>query len=54
MSALDSMGQSYTTKESVHHATLKSFAREQMEKGTDIPVTLFGLYSGFTTKISKS
>tara|TARA_R110001583_G_scaffold12142_2_gene54050 strand:+ start:2821 stop:3384 length:564 start_codon:yes stop_codon:yes gene_type:complete len=54
MSALDSMGQSYTTKEGVHHATLKSFAREQMEKGTDIPVTLFGLYSGFTTKISKS
>ena len=50
---LDDLGQSYTTKESVHHATLNSFAKEQMEKGTDIPMQLFGLYSGFITKITK-
>ena len=41
------------TSESVHHATLKAFVREQMEKGTDIPTDLFGLYSGFKSKISK-
>ena len=50
---LDDLGQSYTPKESVHHATLNSFAKEQMEKGTDIPMQLFGLYSGFITKITK-
>ena len=27
--------------------------KEQIEKGTDIPEKLFGLYSGFKTKISK-
>lgn len=41
------------TKEAVHHSTLRAFAREQIEKGTDIPTDLFGLYSGFKTKISK-
>jgi len=41
------------TRESVHHATLKAFAKEQIEKGTDIPTDLFGLYSGFKTKIAK-
>lgn len=43
----------HDTKESVHHSTLRAFAKEQIEKGTDIPTDLFGLYSGFKTKISK-
>ena len=29
------------------------YMKEQIEKGTDIPTDLFGLYSGFKTKISK-
>ncbi len=41
------------TKEAVHHQRLRAFAKEQIEKGTDIPTKLFGLYSGFKTKISK-
>lgn len=43
----------HDTKEAVHHSTLRAFAKEQIEKGTDIPTDLFGLYSGFKTKISK-
>tara|TARA_B100000900_G_C20566664_1_gene711431 strand:- start:1246 stop:1806 length:561 start_codon:yes stop_codon:yes gene_type:complete len=53
LSQLDTLGIDTTTKESVHHSTLNSFCKEQMEKGTDIPVTTFGLYSGFVTKINK-
>jgi len=53
LSQLDTLGIDTTTKESVHHSTLNSFCKEQMEKGTDIPVITFGLYSGFVTKINK-
>ena len=42
-----------TTKEAVHPMTLKAFAKEQIEKGTDIPVDLFNLYSGYKTTIAK-
>lgn len=52
-SALLAEGVVPDTKEAVHHSTLRAFAREQIEKGTDIPTDLFGLYSGFKTKISK-
>lgn len=51
--ALQAKGIDIDTKEAVHHMTLKAFAKEQMEQGTDIPVDLFGLYSGFKATIAK-
>lgn len=51
--ALQARGIKIETKEAVHHSTLKAFAKEQMEQGTDLPVGLFGLYSGFKSKIAK-
>ena len=51
--ALQARGIKIETKEAVHHSTLKAFAKEQMEQGTDLPVDLFGLYSGFKSKIAK-
>ena len=51
--ALQAKGIDVDTKEAVHHMTLKAFAKEQMEQGTDIPVDLFGLYSGFKATIAK-
>ena len=53
MKALQSIGIKVDSKEAVHHQTLKAFAKEQIQKGTDVPVDLFGLYSGFKTKIAK-
>ena len=54
MKALQAVGiKNVDTKEAVHHQTLKAFARDEIQKGTDIPVDLFGLYSGFKTKITK-
>lgn len=51
--ALQMRGIAVDTKESVHHSTLRAFAKEQIELGTDLPVDLFGLYSGFKAKIAK-
>lgn len=51
--ALQRQGITAETKEAVHHMTLKAFAKEQMELGSDIPVDLFGLYSGFKATIAK-
>lgn len=51
--ALQARGIAIETKEAVHHSTLRAFAKEQIEQGTDIPVDLFGLYSGFKAKIAK-
>ena len=52
-SHLEQNGCKLTTKEAVHHMRLKAFAKEQLEKGTDIPVDLFGLYTGLKTTIAK-
>ena len=43
----------YKLKEAVHPQTLKAFVREQVEKGSDIPVSLFNIFSGFKAKITK-
>ena len=51
--ALQARGIKIETKEAVHHSTLKAFAKEQMEAGTDLPVDLLGLYTGFKSKIAK-
>ena len=52
-SHLEENGCKLTTKEAVHHMRLKAFAKEQLEKGTDVPVDLFGLYTGLKTTIAK-
>ena len=52
-SHLQEHGCKLTTKEAVHHMRLKAFAKEQLEKGTDVPVDLFGLYTGLKTTIAK-
>lgn len=41
----------FKEKPSVHYSTLKSFIREQKEKGTDLPDELFGVYQIKETKI---
>lgn len=51
--ALEAKGIEITCKEAVHHMTLKAFAKEQIEQGTDIPVDLFNLYTGFKASIAK-
>jgi len=48
---LEGCGYATTNKLSVHPQTLKAWAREQDEHGTDIPDDLFGIYRGMTTKI---
>jgi hypothetical protein len=34
----------YSDKEGVHAQTLKAFIKEQMAKGVDVPLELFGAY----------
>lgn len=41
----------FEKKDSVHHATLRAFVREQMEDGQKIPTELFGVFVGNKTKI---
>ncbi len=50
--ALDEAGLSYKDKEHVHPQTLKAFAKEQMESGTDIPQDVFGIFPVRQTKVS--
>lgn len=40
-------------KESVHPMTLKAFLKEQVEKGTEVPLDLFGAYVVNRTKVAK-
>lgn len=46
-------GYNPATKKWVEPMTLKAFAREQVEQGTDLPSDLFGLYIGEKAKIEK-
>ena len=39
---------------SVHSSTLKAFVREQITKGTELPMDKFGVFVGAETKISKT
>jgi hypothetical protein len=50
---LDQMGFDADQKEAVHPSTLKAFCREQIERGTQIPSELFGIYIGQKTTIKK-
>jgi len=50
---LDQMGFDADQKEAVHPSTLKAFCKEQIERGTDIPSELFGIFIGQKTTIKK-
>lgn len=45
-------GIGFAAKRSVHHSTLKSTCKEQIEKGVAIPEALFGIYQYKCTKIT--
>lgn len=47
------MGFSTKDKLHVHPMTLKAFVKEQITSGQDLPRELFGVYTGWQTKISK-
>jgi 16S rRNA C1402 N4-methylase RsmH len=51
---LKDKGLNSSFKEDVHAMTLKAFLKEQMAKGTDIPLCLFGARPVWTTKITKT
>ena len=50
---LSGMGLDADQKEAVHPSTLKAFVKEQIEKGTEIPSDLFGIFIGQKTTIKK-
>lgn len=43
---LRKMGYGFNHKLGVHHSTLRAFVKEQIEKGADLPMTVFGVYIG--------
>ena len=42
---------SYDETEGVHHSTLKSWVKDMLSEGQEIPLDLFGVFQGFKTKI---
>ena len=50
---LETEGYAVDQKEAVHPSTLKAFCKEQIEKGTEIPSELFGVFIGQKTTIKK-
>jgi len=48
---LSSMGYASTAKQNVHPSTLKAFIKEQLAKGNDIPLALFGARPVWTAKV---
>ena len=44
--ALRELGIPVVVEDSIHHATLKSFVREQIEADAELPRELFGVYEG--------
>lgn len=50
---LEQRGLSVSLKESVHAQTLKAFLKDQMAKGDDMPLELFGARPVWTTKITR-
>jgi len=51
--ALRSQGLAPTDKRSVHPSTLRAWAKEQTQRGVDIPESLFGIFIGSKAKIVK-
>jgi hypothetical protein len=50
---LEDSGYNVDQKEAVHPSTLKAFCKEQIEKGSEIPTDLFGIFIGQKTTIKK-
>ena len=50
---LNDRGMPVNTKKWVEPMTLKAFARDQLEKGTKIPMDVFGIYIGNKAKITR-
>ena len=50
---LEGNGYNVDQKEAVHPSTLKAFCKEQIEKGSEIPTELFGIFIGQKTTIKK-
>lgn len=50
---LSDEGYNVSQKQWVEPMTLKAFAKEQVEQGTDIPTDLFGLYIGEKAKVRR-
>jgi hypothetical protein len=50
---LQSNGLDPEQKEAVHPSTLKAFVKEQIEKGSEIPSEMFGIFIGQKTVIKK-
>lgn len=53
MEALTNRGYWPQNKQSVHPSTLKAFVKEQVEKGSEIPSDLFGIFIGKKAVIKK-
>ena len=53
LNELNSKGLNTTQKEWVEPMTLKAFVREQVEKGSDLPLETFNVYIGQKSKITK-
>jgi len=53
MEALTNRGYWPQNKQSVHPSTLKAFVKEQLEKGSEIPSDLFGIFIGKKAVIKK-
>ena len=53
LQSLTAQGYSPSNKRWVEPMTLKAFAREQVENGTDLPFETFNVYVGQKTKITK-
>lgn len=51
--AIADAGADYSSKLSVHSATLKSFVKTEVEAGRAIPLDLFGAYIGEVVKLKK-
>lgn len=48
---MEELGFPVERKEAVHHSTLKAFVKEQLEKGTPLPLDKFGVFQGHKTQI---
>lgn len=53
LNELSSSGMNTAQKEWVEPMTLKAFVREQVEKGSDLPLETFNVYIGQKSKITK-
>ena len=49
---VDELGLTYTDKEFVHPQTLKSFVKEQISSGSNLPLETFSVFPVRKTKIS--